>query len=191
MDGAYQKMHRRFVKEKCVWFLLEDNYMIMQLILWVLGGKKAVEEHAAVWVPDGDASVCMHCSKTQFTLINRRVCQKNIKIQILFSAISIFLLLLMFLLSGLFLAWRTIIQCFLKMFFTTQDKTSPIAKLSRKQDFYLITVLLKANFELFFNSSITVVNAGLLCVDLAQTNDFYYQVKAPNLYVSVYIVIIL
>lgn len=40
-----------------------------------LGGKKAVEEHAAVWVPDGEASVCMHCTKTQFTLINRRVRQ--------------------------------------------------------------------------------------------------------------------
>ncbi|XP_025837453.1 pleckstrin homology domain-containing family F member 2 isoform X2 [Agrilus planipennis] len=35
-------------------------------------GKKAVEEHAAVWVPDGEASVCMHCKKSQFTLINRR-----------------------------------------------------------------------------------------------------------------------
>lgn len=35
-------------------------------------GKKAVEEHAAVWVPDGEAPVCMHCKKTQFTLINRR-----------------------------------------------------------------------------------------------------------------------
>lgn len=37
------------------------------------GGKKAVEVHAAVWVPDGEAPVCMHCKKTQFTLINRRV----------------------------------------------------------------------------------------------------------------------
>ncbi|XP_056639047.1 pleckstrin homology domain-containing family F member 2 isoform X2 [Diorhabda carinulata] len=35
-------------------------------------GKKAVSEHAAVWVPDGEAPVCMHCRKTQFTLINRR-----------------------------------------------------------------------------------------------------------------------
>ncbi|XP_017769556.1 PREDICTED: pleckstrin homology domain-containing family F member 2 isoform X2 [Nicrophorus vespilloides] len=35
-------------------------------------GKKAVEEHAAVWVPDGDASTCMHCRKTQFTFVNRR-----------------------------------------------------------------------------------------------------------------------
>ncbi|CAH1987670.1 unnamed protein product [Acanthoscelides obtectus] len=35
-------------------------------------GKKAVSEHAAVWVPDTEASICMHCKKTQFTLINRR-----------------------------------------------------------------------------------------------------------------------
>ncbi|KAG5890701.1 hypothetical protein JTB14_016531 [Gonioctena quinquepunctata] len=35
-------------------------------------GKKAVAEHAAVWVPDGEAPVCMHCKKTQFTLLNRR-----------------------------------------------------------------------------------------------------------------------
>ncbi|XP_019753289.1 pleckstrin homology domain-containing family F member 2 isoform X2 [Dendroctonus ponderosae] len=35
-------------------------------------GKKAVAEHAAVWVPDGKAHVCMHCEKSQFTLINRR-----------------------------------------------------------------------------------------------------------------------
>lgn len=40
---------------------------------FAVGGKKAVEVHAAVWVPDGDATVCMHCKKTQFTLINRRV----------------------------------------------------------------------------------------------------------------------
>lgn len=42
--------------------------------VFILGGKKAVSEHAAVWVPDGEASVCMHCKKSQFTLLNRRVC---------------------------------------------------------------------------------------------------------------------
>jgi len=35
-------------------------------------GKKAVEVHAAVWVPDAEANVCMHCKKTQFTVLNRR-----------------------------------------------------------------------------------------------------------------------
>jgi len=39
----------------------------------VAGGKKAVEVHAAVWVPDSEAAVCMHCKKTQFTVLNRRV----------------------------------------------------------------------------------------------------------------------
>ncbi|XP_022201227.2 pleckstrin homology domain-containing family F member 2 isoform X2 [Nilaparvata lugens] len=35
-------------------------------------GKKAVEVHAAVWVPDSEAAVCMHCKKAQFTVLNRR-----------------------------------------------------------------------------------------------------------------------
>lgn len=37
------------------------------------GGKKAVAVHAAVWVPDAEAVVCMHCKKNQFTVLNRRV----------------------------------------------------------------------------------------------------------------------
>jgi len=39
----------------------------------VVGGKKPVEVHAAVWVPDNEATICMHCNKTQFTVLNRRV----------------------------------------------------------------------------------------------------------------------
>ncbi|XP_053597405.1 reticulon-4-interacting protein 1, mitochondrial isoform X5 [Microplitis demolitor] len=35
-------------------------------------GKKPVEVHAAVWVPDNEATICMHCNKTQFTVLNRR-----------------------------------------------------------------------------------------------------------------------
>ncbi|XP_053694720.1 pleckstrin homology domain-containing family F member 1 homolog isoform X1 [Sabethes cyaneus] len=35
-------------------------------------GKKPVENHAAVWVPDSEANVCMHCKKTQFTMLIRR-----------------------------------------------------------------------------------------------------------------------
>jgi hypothetical protein len=42
-------------------------------VVIVQGGKKAVEVHAAVWVPDSEAAVCMHCKKTQFTVLNRRV----------------------------------------------------------------------------------------------------------------------
>ncbi|KAH8415411.1 hypothetical protein KR222_010928 [Zaprionus bogoriensis] len=35
-------------------------------------GKKPVENHAAVWVPDAEASICMNCKKTQFTFVQRR-----------------------------------------------------------------------------------------------------------------------
>merc|ERR1712066_120625 len=35
-------------------------------------GKEAVDDHAAVWVPDSEANTCMHCKKVQFTLVNRR-----------------------------------------------------------------------------------------------------------------------
>ncbi|XP_051166041.1 pleckstrin homology domain-containing family F member 2 [Leptopilina boulardi] len=35
-------------------------------------GKKPVENHAAVWVPDNEATICMHCNKSQFTVLNRR-----------------------------------------------------------------------------------------------------------------------
>jgi len=35
-------------------------------------GKKAAADHAAVWVPDAEANTCMHCKKTQFSLVNRR-----------------------------------------------------------------------------------------------------------------------
>ncbi|VDP11809.1 unnamed protein product [Onchocerca flexuosa] len=36
------------------------------------GGKKPATEHAAVWVPDGDATKCMACQRTQFSVIQRR-----------------------------------------------------------------------------------------------------------------------
>ncbi|KAL7638749.1 UNVERIFIED_CONTAM: hypothetical protein RMT77_010282 [Armadillidium vulgare] len=35
-------------------------------------GKKAADSHAAVWVPDSEATFCMHCKKVQFTVVNRR-----------------------------------------------------------------------------------------------------------------------
>lgn len=52
--------------EKCIEDLLRKS------------GKKAIEVHAAVWVPDSEANVCMHCKKTQFTVLNRRVSTKNV-----------------------------------------------------------------------------------------------------------------
>ena len=56
----------------CNKFFSQFTYMS----LCVSGGKKAVEVHAAVWVPDSEAAVCMHCKKTQFTVLNRRVSSK-------------------------------------------------------------------------------------------------------------------
>lgn len=41
------------------------------------GGKQPPSEHAAVWVPDNEAAICMHCKKTQFTVLNRRVSKFN------------------------------------------------------------------------------------------------------------------
>ncbi len=37
------------------------------------GGKKPASDHAAVWVPDSEATNCMICKKTQFSLVQRRV----------------------------------------------------------------------------------------------------------------------
>ncbi|CAG9563913.1 unnamed protein product [Danaus chrysippus] len=46
--------------EKCIEDLLRKS------------GKQPPSEHAAVWVPDNEAAICMHCKKTQFTVLNRR-----------------------------------------------------------------------------------------------------------------------
>ncbi|KAM6183779.1 pleckstrin homology domain-containing family F member 2-like [Erethizon dorsatum] len=35
-------------------------------------GKTPINEHAAVWVPDSEATVCMRCQKAKFTPVNRR-----------------------------------------------------------------------------------------------------------------------
>lgn len=66
---------------KCIEDLLRKSMTVLQnfyfrlseILLKCLGGKKPVEKHAAVWVPDNEANVCMHCKKTQFTMIVRRV----------------------------------------------------------------------------------------------------------------------
>lgn len=38
----------------------------------VSAGKRPSAAHAAVWVPDTESKLCMHCNKAQFTVINRR-----------------------------------------------------------------------------------------------------------------------
>lgn len=35
-------------------------------------GKSPSSEHAAVWVPDSEATVCMRCQKIKFTPVSRR-----------------------------------------------------------------------------------------------------------------------
>lgn len=55
--------------EKSEW-MLHLNNCVSELLK--NSGKKAKTEHAAVWVPDADAAVCMHCKKTPFTMISRR-----------------------------------------------------------------------------------------------------------------------
>lgn len=55
--------------EKAEW-MAHINKCIVDLLART--NKKPASEHAAVWVPDGDASTCMHCLKTKFTPINRR-----------------------------------------------------------------------------------------------------------------------
>ena len=47
-------------------------------------------EHAAVWVPDGEATICMHCNKSQFNVLNRRV-STNMAIAVNLSCHIIFI----------------------------------------------------------------------------------------------------
>ncbi|GFS31758.1 pleckstrin homology domain-containing family F member 2 [Trichonephila inaurata madagascariensis] len=55
--------------EKTEW-MVHINKCVEELLKKT--GKKPSLEHAAVWIPDAEASICMHCRKTQFTVINRR-----------------------------------------------------------------------------------------------------------------------
>lgn len=68
-------MHWRFVAKKYVFDIVsfQSCFALFNVISRWKGGKKAISEHAAVWVPDAEAAVCMHCKKTQFTVLNRRV----------------------------------------------------------------------------------------------------------------------
>lgn len=74
MDGTHQQVHRRFIAQEYGegWISVNDTFPY-QVFFYLTGGKKPVETHAAVWVPDSEATICMHCKKTHFTMINRRV----------------------------------------------------------------------------------------------------------------------
>ena len=52
-------------------FLIQVPFFLFNYL--ILAGKKGTTEHAAVWVPDSEASTCMHCFKSKFTALNRRV----------------------------------------------------------------------------------------------------------------------
>ena len=43
------------------------------LSIRLTAGNQPVSKHAAVWVPDKNSDVCMHCHKTTFTVLNRKV----------------------------------------------------------------------------------------------------------------------
>ena len=48
-------------------------YMCFDCNCILEGSRETVTETSPVWVPDVDANVCMHCRKSEFSVINRRV----------------------------------------------------------------------------------------------------------------------
>lgn len=44
---------------------------------FVEGKTQNTDNDSPVWVPDSEATLCMHCKKSQFTLINRRVSKQT------------------------------------------------------------------------------------------------------------------
>ena len=84
VDGPHQQVYRGAPFQP----YNPPVFIFYQKDLLRKSGKKAVDEHAAVWVPDSEAGTCMHCKKVvsqdtvhlnyipsfqvQFTLVNRR-----------------------------------------------------------------------------------------------------------------------
>lgn len=60
---ALMVMQYVFIKETIVYF--------------VEGKTQNTDNDSPVWVPDSEATLCMHCKKSQFTLINRRVSKQT------------------------------------------------------------------------------------------------------------------
>ena len=53
----------------CVWVRVRTRLTLETL---AAAGKRPSSAHAAVWVPDTESKLCMHCKRVQFTVINRR-----------------------------------------------------------------------------------------------------------------------
>ena len=52
---------------------------MMENIFFQTGGiTQNSENDSPVWVPDSDATTCMHCKKSQFSLINRKVSKHTV-----------------------------------------------------------------------------------------------------------------
>lgn len=47
------------------------------IVYFVEGKTQNTDNDSPVWVPDSEATLCMHCKKSQFTLINRRVSKQT------------------------------------------------------------------------------------------------------------------
>lgn len=54
-------------------FLFIDVY----LYTMTEGIQQSTTNDSPVWVPDSDAKTCMHCRKSEFTVVNRRVSLKH------------------------------------------------------------------------------------------------------------------
>ena len=59
------------LKENICFLLI--NLLGIVILFFTEGKTQNTENDSPVWVPDSEATLCMHCKKSQFTLINRRV----------------------------------------------------------------------------------------------------------------------
>lgn len=64
--------------EECFIVLLEVFFFCIDVYLYTMteGIQQSTTNDSPVWVPDSDAKTCMHCRKSEFTVVNRRVSLK-------------------------------------------------------------------------------------------------------------------
>ena len=63
-----------FLSLFCFVLCCTHSWIIIFIIFYITeGNSNSNIEHAAPWLPDNLSNQCMHCKKTQFTVINRRV----------------------------------------------------------------------------------------------------------------------